>query len=46
MKDRRACYAQGLENESNWSKYLKIRKELKQKIREKGKFVERNLQLM
>ena len=37
VKDRTACFAQGLDNDSNWSDYLKIRKELKQKIREKGK---------
>ena len=37
VKDRRACFAQGLDSDSNWSKYLRIRKELKQKIREKRK---------
>ena len=35
VKDRRTCFAQGLDNNSNWNDYLKIRKELKQKIREK-----------
>ena len=42
VKDRRTCFAQGLDNDSNWNDYLKIRKELKQKIREKKRFVERN----
>ena len=42
VKDRRTCFAQGLDNDSNWNDYLKIRKELKQKIREKRRFVERN----
>ena len=41
MKNRRTCFAQGLDNDRNWNDYLKIRKELKQKIREK-RFVERN----
>ena len=35
MKDRRTCFAQGLDNDSSWNDYLKIRKELKQKIMEK-----------
>ena len=34
VKDRRTCFAQGLGNDSNWNDYLKIRNELKQKIRE------------
>ena len=42
VKDRRACFAQRLDNDNNWSDYLIIRKELKPKIREKGKFVESN----
>ena len=35
MKDRRTCFVQGLDNDNNWNDYLKISKELKQKIREK-----------
>ena len=35
VKHRRTCFAQGLDNDSNWNDNLKIRKELKQKIREK-----------
>ena len=26
-KDRRACFTQGLDNDSNWSEYLRIRKD-------------------
>ena len=37
VKNCRACYAQGLKNESNWSDYFKRCKDLKQKIREKIK---------
>ena len=37
VKDHRASFAQGLGNDSNWNEYLKIRKELEQKIREKRK---------
>ena len=33
VKYRRACFAQGLDNDSNWSDYLRIRKELKQNER-------------
>ena len=45
VKDGRACFAQSLDIDSlsDWSDYLQIHNELKQKIREKGKFVERNL---
>ena len=43
VKDRRACFAQGLDNDSNWSDYLRIRKELKQKIREKRKICREQL---
>ena len=28
VKDRRTCFAQGLDNDSSWNDYLKIRKEL------------------
>ena len=42
VKDRRTCCAQSLVNNSKWNDYLIIRKELKQKIREKKGFVERN----
>ena len=35
MKDRRACFSQGLGNDSNWNDYLRILKELKQKTRDK-----------
>ena len=44
VEDRRASFTQGLDNESNWSDYLSIRKELKQQIREKRKFIEKNYQ--
>ena len=27
VKDRRACFAQGFDNDSNWSDYLRIHKE-------------------
>ena len=37
VKDRRACFAQGLDNDSNWSEYFRMRKVLKQRIREKKK---------
>ena len=37
VKDRRACFSQGISNDSNWKEYLLIRKELKEKIREKRK---------
>ena len=37
MKDHRACFAPALDKDSNWSDYLRICKELKQKIREKRK---------
>ena len=42
VKDSRACSAQGLDKDSNWSDHLGIRKELKLKIREKRKFVKKN----
>ena len=47
VKDRRTCIAQGLDtcNDSSWNDNFKIRKELKQKIREK-RFVERNEWIM
>ena len=35
VMDHTACFAQGLDSDSNWSDYLRIRRELKQKIREK-----------
>ena len=35
VKDRRACFAQGLDNNSNWNDYLRIPKKLKWKTREK-----------
>ena len=28
VKDRKACFAQGLDNDSNWSDYLGLHKEL------------------
>ena len=37
VKDCRACPAQGLDNDSNWSDFLRICKEPKQIIREKRK---------
>ena len=37
VSDRRNCFAKGLNKENNWNEYLRIRKELKQKIREKRK---------
>ena len=42
VRDCRACFAQVLDNDSNWNDYLRTRMELKQKIREKQKiFTER-----
>ena len=35
VKDHRACFTQDLDNDSNWSDYVKICKELKWKIRER-----------
>ena len=43
VKDGRTCFAQGLDNDSNWNDYLKIHKELKQKIREKKKIFREEL---
>ena len=43
VKDRKACFAQGLDNDSNWSDYLTIRKEIKQRIREKWKICREQL---
>ena len=37
VKDCRICFSQGLGNDSNWNEYFKIRKELKQIIRDKRK---------
>ena len=37
VKDRQACFAQGLVQDSNWSNYLRISKEFKLKIKEKRK---------
>ena len=37
VKDHRTCFAQGLEQDSNWSSYLRIHKELNLKITEKRK---------
>ena len=37
VKDRRACFSRGIGSDNNWKEYLIIRKELKQKIREKKK---------
>ena len=31
VKDRRTCFVQGLDKDSNWSNYLRIRRELKTK---------------
>ena len=28
VKDRRTCFAQGIDNDSSWNDYLKTRKEL------------------
>ena len=35
VEDRRACFVQGLDKDSNWSDYLRMRKELTFKITEK-----------
>ena len=35
VKDHRACFTQGLYNDSNWSDYLRIHKELLEKERKK-----------
>ena len=43
VKDQRTCFAQGLDNDSNWNNYLRIRKELKQKIRQKRKLCREEL---
>ena len=32
VKDRSACFDQGLDEDSNWNRYLKLYKEVKQKI--------------
>ena len=40
VKNPRACFAQGLDNDSNWSDYLRIHKELKRKLEKNEKFVE------
>ena len=37
VRDRRDCSAKGLNKDNNWNEYLRLRKELKQKIREKRK---------
>ena len=37
VKDCRPCFAQGLGNDTNWNEYFKIRRELKEKIRDKRK---------
>ena len=42
VKDCRACFTQGLDNDINWSNYIRVCKESKQKIREKEKLVESN----
>ena len=43
VRDRGDCFVKGLNKGNNWNEYLKIRKELKQKVRGKGNFIERNL---
>ena len=43
VKDRKACFAQALDNDNNWNDYLSIHKELKQKIREKRKICREEL---
>ena len=37
IRDHRDCFAKGLNKDNNWNEYLRIRKELKQKIWEKRK---------
>ena len=43
MKDRRTCFAPGLVNDSNWSDYSGLCKELKPKIEEKRKICREQL---